>query len=372
MTTAYLTDKRFTQHNFPQHPEHAGRIEAVWRQLDASGLADQLLHIASSPASDEQILAVHTAEHLERLNAVSRGERMVRLDHDTYALPVSPEVARLAAGAVIGAVDAVMSGRADNALAIVRPPGHHATADRAMGFCLLNNIAIAARHAQTRRGINKVLILDYDVHHGNGTNDIFYADPSVLFISTHQYPFYPGSGAINEIGAGAGRGATINIPLVDGHGDATYRQLFAEIVGPAIERFVPDFMLISAGFDAHWADPLANMKLTLAGYDFLARECFKLAERLCEGRIVFVMGGRLRFAGAGAWLAKYRHGAAGSRRNQRPLWRSPFASPNGFPGANRPAAAHSRALSVSGLVKGYRLWLAAGLSPPSSPPELPP
>ena len=291
MTTAYLTDKSFTQHDFPQHPEHAGRIEAVWQQLSAAGLSDQLLRVAPSPAIDEQILAVHTKEHLKRLVSVSQGDRMVRLDPDTYALPASPAVARLAAGAVVGAVDAVLSARVDNALAIVRPPGHHATGDRQMGFCLLNNIAIAARHAQSQHGVNKVLILDYDVHHGNGSNDIFYADPSVMFISIHQSPFYPGTGSINEIGAGKGRGYTMNIPLGGGHGDATYRQLFTDIVVPAVERFNPDLMLISAGFDAHWVDPLASMQLTLAGYDHLARECIRLAERLCAGRVVFVMEG---------------------------------------------------------------------------------
>ena len=291
MTTAYLTDDSFTLHNHPQHPEHAGRIEAVWQALGAAGLSDQLRQIRPTAASDEQILAVHTREHLERLVAVSQGDRLVRLDPDTYALPVSLDTARLAAGAVIGAVDAVLSTQADNALAIVRPPGHHATAERQMGFCLLNNIAIAARQAQSRHGLEKVLILDYDVHHGNGTNDIFYADPSVLFISLHQYPHYPGSGALNDIGEDEGRGETINIPLPDGHGDASYRGLFAEIVVPAIERFQPDLMLISAGFDAHFADPLASMQLTLAGYDYLARECIRLAERLCEGRIVFVMEG---------------------------------------------------------------------------------
>jgi len=291
MITAYLTDESFTQHNFPQHPEHAGRIEAVWQQLSAAGLSYQLQRIEPTAAADEQILAVHTEDHLQRLVAVAQGDRMARLDPDTYALPASPKVARLAAGAVIGAVDALLLAQADNALAIVRPPGHHATADRQMGFCLLNNVAIAARHAQSTHGIEKVLILDYDVHHGNGSNDIFYTDPSVQFISLHQYPFYPGSGALQEIGEDQGRGATINIPLSAGHGDASYRQLFADIVIPAIERFDPDLMLISAGFDAHWVDPLASMQLTLAGYDCLARECIKLAERLCAGRIVFVMEG---------------------------------------------------------------------------------
>ena len=291
MTTACLTDDSFTRHNHPQHPEHAGRIEAVWQELEAARLTDQLRQIKPSPASDQQILAIHTAEHLQRLLAVSKGDRMVRLDPDTYALPVSPEVARLAAGAVIDAVDALLSEQADNALAIVRPPGHHATAHQQMGFCLLNNIAIAARHAQSRHGLEKVLILDYDAHHGNGTNDIFYADPSVFFISIHQYPYYPGSGALNEIGADGGRDASINIPLPAGHGDESYRRLFAQVVIPAIERFQPDLMLVSAGFDAHWVDPLASMQLTLAGYDQLARQCLKLAERLCDGRIIFVMEG---------------------------------------------------------------------------------
>ena len=291
MTTAYLTDKSFTAHDFPQHPEQAGRIQAVWRELSAASLADQLLRLTPTPATDEQILAVHSDEHLHRLIAVSQGNRMARLDADTYALPASLGVAKLAAGAAIGAVDAVLSARAANALAILRPPGHHATADRQMGFCLLNNIAIAARQAQAREGISRVLILDYDVHHGNGTNDIFYADPSVLFISMHQYPFYPGSGALQEIGEGEGRGATINIPLRAGCGDIAYQALLADIVRPAIERFAPDLMLISAGFDAHWVDPLASMQLTLMGYDQLARECIKLAERLCDGRIIFVMEG---------------------------------------------------------------------------------
>lgn len=291
MAIAYLTDESFTRHDFPRHPEHAGRIKAVWRELGLSGLSDQLLRVSPTPATNAQILAVHSQDHLRRLDSVAQGERRVGLDPDTYALPVSPEVARLAAGAVIGAVDALLSARADKALAIVRPPGHHATADRQMGFCLLNNIAIAARHAQSHYGIEKILILDYDVHHGNGTNDIFYADPSVLFISIHQYPFYPGSGALDEIGVNAGHGATINMPLGAGYGDIAYQALFAEIIRPAIERFKPDLMLISAGFDAHWIDPLASMQLTLAGYDHLARECMKLAERLCAGRIAFVMEG---------------------------------------------------------------------------------
>ena len=291
MTTAYLTHSRFTEHDFPGHPEHAGRIHAVWEQMRAQGLADQLLRMEPSQAANEQILAVHSPAHLERLTDISHQERMARIDADTYALPVSLEIARLAAGAVTGAVDLIAEKRADNALAVVRPPGHHATADWQMGFCLLNNIAIAARHAQAQHDFEKALIIDYDVHHGNGTQDIFYADPSVMFISIHQSPLYPGSGALNETGAGAGKGFTLNVPIAGGHGDASYKRIFADIVGPAAKRFAPDLILVSAGFDAHWVDPLAGMQLSLAGYDHLARECLRMAEALCGGRIVFVMEG---------------------------------------------------------------------------------
>ncbi len=291
MSTALLTHARFTEHDFPPHPEHAGRIKAVWQLLDGIALDQQLLRIEPTPATDEQILAAHSQAHLDRLIDISRQDRVTRIDADTYALPVSLEIARLAAGAATGAVDLIADRRVDQALAIVRPPGHHATKHLQMGFCLLNNIAIAARHAQTRHGFRKTLIIDYDVHHGNGTQDIFYADPSVMFISIHQSPLYPGSGALAETGAGAGKGYTLNLPLSGGHGDASYARLFAEVVLPAAERFAPDLLLVSAGFDAHWADPLAGMRLSLAGYDRLARECLRAAKELCGGRIAFVMEG---------------------------------------------------------------------------------
>lgn len=291
MTTAYVTDTRFSEHNFPGHPEHAGRIQAVWQELDASGLTSQLLSVAARPASDKQLLAVHSRAHLNRLVAISQQEKMVLIDQDTYALPSSMGIARLAAGGVIQAIDALITAKADNGLAVIRPPGHHATVDRQMGFCLLNNIAIGARHAQIQHKLERVLILDYDVHHGNGTQDIFYADPSVMFISIHQSPHYPGTGKLNEIGQGDGHGLTLNIPLRAGHGDLSYRALFEDIVWAAVERFHPQLMLVSAGFDAHWADPLAQMRLSLGGYDDLARASIKMAQAFCEGKIVFVMEG---------------------------------------------------------------------------------
>ena len=289
MTTAYATDARFTEHDFARHPEHAGRIEAVWRELAAAGLRDQLLPVSARAANDEQLLRAHSARHLKRLEVISRQDKSVLIDQDTYALPDSFDIARLAAGAVIQAVDAALAGRADNGLAVVRPPGHHATRERQMGFCLLNNVAVGARYAQTK--LKRTLILDYDVHHGNGTQDIFYDDSSVMFISLHQSPHYPGTGAASEIGRGDGEGFTLNAPLAAGHGDRAYRAIFEEVVWPAVERFRPELMLVSAGFDAHWADPLAQMQLSLGGYDDLARESIKMAQACCDGRIVFVMEG---------------------------------------------------------------------------------
>ncbi|RPI92357.1 MAG: histone deacetylase, partial [Chloroflexi bacterium] len=185
----------------------------------------------------------------------------------------------------------VLRREADNALALIRPPGHHATPSAGMGFCLLNNVAIAARYAQREHDVERVLIVDYDVHHGNGTQDVFYDDPTVLYISTHQSPLYPGTGAISETGAGKGVGYNINIPLPPGVGDAGYGRVWEEVVIPVIRRFMPQLILVSAGFDAHWADPLANMGLSLTGYDQLARSLIALAGELCAGRIVFVAEG---------------------------------------------------------------------------------
>jgi acetoin utilization deacetylase AcuC-like enzyme len=290
-STAYATHLDYRLHTLERHPENAGRIERIWEVFRSAGVLDHLLVLQPQPASVEQLTRVHTARHVELIRQAS-GEGPVLLDPDTYVMPVSYEVARLAAGGVIAAVDAVLGGRADNALAVVRPPGHHATPARAMGFCLFNNVAVAARHAQAvYPAVKKVLIVDYDVHHGNGTQDAFYADPSVLYISTHQYPFYPGTGALTDIGEGDGRGTTINIPLRAGTGNASFTQLYEKVVWPAVCRFQPDLILVSAGFDAHWADPLAMLQLDLKGYTHLTRELIRMAHEVCHGRIVFVLEG---------------------------------------------------------------------------------
>lgn len=291
MTTVYVSHPRYVEHHLPEHPEHAGRIRAVWQRIEESGLKARLRVLDAQPVSDEQIAAVHTPEYVALLDHISTLERMVRLDADTYAAPVSVEIARLSAGALTTTVDEIFAGRARNGLAACRPPGHHAVAERGMGFCLLSNAAIAARHAQRRYGVERVLIVDYDVHHGNGTDAIFYDDPSVLFVSTHQHPLYPGTGLIGDTGAGRGLGYSINIPLPAGVGDAGFAEVYRQILWPAAERYQPELIIVSAGFDGHWKDPLAGMKLTLDGYAHLTSELRRMADSLCGGRILFAMEG---------------------------------------------------------------------------------
>jgi acetoin utilization deacetylase AcuC-like enzyme len=292
VTTVYTTHPRYPEHNLPGHPEHAGRIRAVWRELDESGLNARLKLITPEPAPIDLLHTVHTPEYIELLAWIDATQQhTVHLDADTYATPTSFAVARLAAGGVVSAIHAVMSGEAANGLAVARPPGHHAMPGHGMGFCLLGNIAIGARFAQRAHNVNRVLIVDFDVHHGNGTEAMFYEDNTVLFISSHQSPFYPGTGAINDTGVAQGRGYTVNIPLRAGLGDTSYAALFEQIVWPVARRFQPELILVSAGFDAHWNDPLAQMRLSLTGYAHLTRELIKMAQELCSGKIVFVMEG---------------------------------------------------------------------------------
>ena len=206
-SVAYLTHSRFVEHDEPAHAENARRIRACWRELETSGLLPRLHAIMPESASDEAILRAHSEAYLRQLELLARQapERRFLLDADTYASAISPEIARLSAGAVLGAVDAVLGGKAQRALALTRPPGHHARPIAAMGFCLLGNVAIAARQAQATFGLERVLVVDYDVHHGNGTQEMLYEDPHTLFFSIHQAPFYPGTGRLGEIGHGAGR-----------------------------------------------------------------------------------------------------------------------------------------------------------------------
>jgi acetoin utilization deacetylase AcuC-like enzyme len=292
MTTVYVTHPRYPEHHLAGHPEHAGRIRAVWKALEDNGLTARMHALEATPVDERWITTVHSEDYLKTLRWIDEsGQARVHLDPDTYAGPTGYMVARLSAGGVVLAVDEVLSGRARNGLAAVRPPGHHAMPGHAMGFCLLGNVPIATRFAQQQHGLQRVMIVDYDVHHGNGTEAMFYEDDSVLFISSHQAPFYPGTGALLDVGAGRGSGFTLNVPLAAGHGDASFAAFYEEVLWPAARRFQPELIIVSAGFDSHWTDPIAGMRLSLKGYAHISRELIRMAEALCGGRIVFAMEG---------------------------------------------------------------------------------
>jgi len=288
--TAFVYDPFNLRHTKEGHPENYRRLEGTWALLEADGILERLQRVASTPVALEQILEVHTPHYLEQLRALS-DQGGGHLDADTYVNGDSYQAALLAAGGLLNTVDAVLTGQADNSFALVRPPGHHALPHVGMGFCLLGNVAIAARWAQQQYGIDRVLIVDFDVHHGNGTQDIFYNDPSVLFFSTHQYPHYPGTGNVDEMGTELAYGTTINVPMPPLVGDAGHLDAFRRVLAPAARRFQPELILLSAGYDAHWMDPLAHIQLSIPGYTQLVHEVMALADELCGGRLVCTLEG---------------------------------------------------------------------------------
>jgi acetoin utilization deacetylase AcuC-like enzyme len=290
MDTAYVYDPIYLEHDLPSHPENARRLKRILSMLEDEGVLARLRSLEPRPATAEELQRVHTSEYIERVRRKAQAGGGY-LDPDTYVSLRSFDAAVMAAGGVVRVVEAVLAGEVANGFALVRPPGHHATATQAMGFCLFNNVAVAARAVLSREGVERVFIADFDVHHGNGTQDAFADDPAVFYFSTHQYPHYPGTGFWSETGYGAGEGTVLNVPLPPGVGDAGYAQVFAELVWPLAERFQPDLILVSAGYDAHWSDPLANMNLSLTGYTWLERELARIAEQLCDGQIVFTLEG---------------------------------------------------------------------------------
>lgn len=269
------------------HPECPERLVAIVNGLQSTGILQQLQAIEFGPAQREDILRVHSAEYLDRLES-SGG---TYLDPETYSAPDSPRIARLAAGGVVAAARLVWTGELANAFCAVRPPGHHAMPGRAMGFCLLNNIAIAAAAILADSPGSRVLILDWDVHHGNGTQAMFYDSSHVLYASLHQYPFYPGSGAADETGRGNGKGFTVNVPLRAGSGDEEFLAAIDRILTVHAIPFAPNIILISAGFDAHMADPLAGLRVTTDGFARASRRVCAFANRVCDGKIVSVLEG---------------------------------------------------------------------------------
>ena len=280
------------EHLEPGHPENPGRMQAIHSLLDQEGVLNELEILEPVPATYDQLALVHDPEHIEHVERVAlRGGG--RFDPDTYCTAESYDLARIAAGTICELTNLILTGQVTSGIGLIRPPGHHAEINRAMGFCLFNNIAIAARHAQQNHNIERVLLIDFDVHHGNGTQDIFYNDKTVMFVSLHLFSpfFYPGTGAVNEIGGGEGRGYTINVPFGVGAGDYWYVRAFSELIRPLADRFQPELILVSAGFDAHWIDPLAAARLSLTGYFQITRLILEMAHELSQDRLMFCLEG---------------------------------------------------------------------------------
>ncbi|MEO6666632.1 MAG: histone deacetylase, partial [Nitrospiria bacterium] len=292
LPTGLVSDPGYLNHDTgPSHPESARRLEAISRRLDAGPLGTSLLRLPAPLVDRAWLETVHTPRHIERIEAAAPDVGYAYLDSDTPMSPGSYRAALQAVGGTLAAIDAVMDGRAANAFCACRPPGHHAEPSRAMGFCLFNNVAVGARYIQQRHGLSRVLILDWDVHHGNGTQAAFYDDPTVLYVSLHQFPWYPGTGDRDEVGRGAGEGLTLNIPMAAGRGDDEYLTAFDRTIHPLVRAFAPEFIVISAGFDAHRDDPLAGMELTEAGFAAMTARVKDWAAVSSRGRIVSCLEG---------------------------------------------------------------------------------
>jgi acetoin utilization deacetylase AcuC-like enzyme len=291
MAVHLIYESHYLKHDTGAHPENARRLESVLHALAKDDeLAKRLIRTTPSPAATEEIVRCHREDLILHIEAACRrGEAY--LDVDTRISPESFEVARLAAGAAVGAVDAVMAEEGGRAFGLIRPPGHHATITTAMGFCLFNNAAIAARYAQSKYGVERVLIIDWDVHHGNGTQEIFWTDPSVFYFSTHQYPYYPGTGSVDERGTGRGEGFNLNIPLSAGTSARDHRQAFTDALRHIEQKFPPDLIVISAGFDSRRGDPLGGLMLEDSDFSEMTKEVVRLAEKHAAGRVIGLLEG---------------------------------------------------------------------------------
>jgi len=292
-----VKDQRYLQHTSgASHPESPERLVSVYEMLDNPDTSWKYTFIDARAASHDEIAYVHTPHYIDYV-ASTAGKDQVILDPDTVTCPETYEIARLAAGGACNAVDAVLTGETNNAFALVRPPGHHAGAGNSAGFCIFNNVAIAAFHARYVHNIKRILIVDWDLHHGNGTQKTFYADPNVLFFSTHQYPYYPGTGSLVEVGEGAGLGYTVNVPLNRHGGNGTYVAALRKIMAPIARVFNPELIMISAGFDIYFKDPLGGMRVTPAGFAAMARILLNLADECCGGKLVAVLEGGYHVSG---------------------------------------------------------------------------
>jgi acetoin utilization deacetylase AcuC-like enzyme len=292
MKTGFVQDARFLQHDTGDgHPECSARLSVALKYLETQDWYKTLTQVEANSAELEQILRVHNTDYVRRAEEVCRSGNSHLDSMDVSVCTESFDIALLAAGSSIQLAENVINKTVDNAFALIRPPGHHAEMSIAMGFCLFNNIAVLARYLQNTHGIDKIAIIDWDVHHGNGTQHLFEEDPSVLYISTHQYPFYPGTGNYSETGIGRGNGATLNCPMPVGATDRDYDKVFMEDILPRLDDFKPEFILISAGFDAHQADPLANINLSTDSFSWMTERIMEKADHHCENRIISLLEG---------------------------------------------------------------------------------
>ena len=295
--TIVVKDQRYLNHiTGENHPESPRRLERIYRMLLDEDLSGRFAEVPPRAATKEELALNHAPDYIERIEQTA-GKPHTMLDPDTQASAGSWEAAVFAAGGVLSALELLMDGRADNGFALVRPPGHHAETSRAMGFCLFNNIAIGAHYLIKHYKLERILIIDWDLHHGNGTQKSFYASPEVLYCSTHQYPYYPGSGSIEETGEGKGRGYTVNIPLRGGQSDADYIKLFQEIIIPVADEYKPQFILISAGYDPYYRDPLGAMQVTPEGFSAMTALLMGCAAHQCGGKVLAVLEGGYHLEG---------------------------------------------------------------------------
>ncbi len=355
MAVGFVTNPSHVGHAAELHPEGPERLEAVLTLLEECGLLPsagsgqraRLERIEPREATDQELAWVHQPAYIEALKrACAEGGGWV--DPDTYIRPGSCTAAWQAAGSCLAAADAVLSGRVRSAFCAVRPPGHHARPAQAMGFCLLNNVAVAAQYARRRHSLERVAIVDIDVHHGNGTQDAFYDDPAVLYVSTHQHPFYPGTGRANQTGTGDAVGTNVNIPLPAGCGDSEYGAVFDAVVEPVVRRFRPQLILVSCGFDAHFADPEAHMALSVDGYGQLAARLKALAEEFCEGRLVFVLEGGYDLSALSWGVRHVLEVLLGEAPTPDPLGPSPYPSPDVAPLLTELRRLHGLDKAISG------------------------
>ncbi len=289
--TGIVKDNRYMNHRPGAfHPESHKRLEVIYAMLEGADMAGRFLEVPVRRAEKDELLWIHSPEYVDMV-ASTEGKSCQSLDPDTSTSSGSYEAALLAVGGLCEAISLVISGELNNAFALVRPPGHHAERGRAMGFCIFNNVAVGVRYAQEAHHLKRVLVVDWDLHHGNGTQHSFEEDPTVVYFSTHQYPYYPGSGAFEQVGKGKGEGFTVNVPLSVGYGDGEYMAIFQDVLRPIALEFAPELILISAGFDIYQNDPLGGMNVSVMGFAGLTRTVMDIAEKCCDGRVVITLEG---------------------------------------------------------------------------------